>query len=89
MRKLLLSAALIAASLTVVGSTTPVFAQGDAGGGTGGAAAGGTGAGGDISTPRKSVPRVGVEKRDDSMNAGRPASMRHVRHKKHRKHRAM
>jgi hypothetical protein len=55
-----------------------VFAQG-------GGAGGGTGAGGDVSTPSKSVPRVGVEKRDDSMAAGQRKPMRHVRHRKHTK----
>jgi hypothetical protein len=82
MKKLLLAAALIAGSLTLVGNTTPLFAQG---GGAG--AGGGTGAGGDVSTPRNSVPRVGVDKRDDSMNAGQRRPMRHVRHKKYTKHR--
>jgi len=76
MKKLLLAAALMVGSLTLVGNTTPLFAQG-----------GGTGAGGDVSTPRKSVPRVGVDKRDDSMNAGQRRPMRHVRHKKYTKHR--
>jgi predicted small secreted protein len=70
MKKLLLTAALVVGSLTFAGNMTPSFAQG---------------AGGDVSTPRKSVPRVGIDKRDDSMNAGRPAAMKHARHKKHKK----
>jgi hypothetical protein len=81
MKNLLLAAALIAGSLTLVGNITPLFAQG---GGAGAGGGGGTGAGGDVSTPSKSVPRVGVDKRDDSMNAGQ---RRHVRHKKYTKHR--
>jgi hypothetical protein len=71
MKKLLLTAALVAGSLTFAGNMTPSFAQG--------------GAGGDVSTPRKSVSRVGIDKRDDSMNAGRPAAMKHARHKRHKK----
>jgi len=70
MKKLLLTAALIAGTLTFAGNVTPSFAQG---------------AGGDVATPRRSVPRVGIEKRDDSMTAGRPAAMKHARHKKHKK----
>jgi hypothetical protein len=79
MKKLLLTTALLAGALTFAGTATPSFAQGGAGAGAG------AGAGSDVSTPRKSVPRVGTEKRDDSMNAGRPAGMKHVRHK-HKKH---
>jgi predicted small secreted protein len=69
MKKLLLVAALVAGSLTLVGNTAPVFAQ--------------AGAGGDVSSPRRSVPRVGQEKRDDSMNAGQR------RHRHHRMHKRM
>ncbi len=70
MKKSLLTAALIAGSLTFAVNVTPSFAQG--------------GAGSDVASPRKSVPRVGMEKRDDSMNAGRPVAMKHMRHKKHK-----
>jgi hypothetical protein len=76
MKKLLLVAALVAGSLTLVGNTTPVFAQ--------------AGAGGDVSSPRRSVPRVGQEKRDDSMNAGQRRHRHHrmnkrmMRRKKHK-----
>jgi hypothetical protein len=70
MKKLLLTVALVAGTVTFAGNATPSFAQG---------------AGGDVAMPRKSVPRVGIDKRDDSMNAGRPAAMKHVRHKKHKK----
>jgi hypothetical protein len=87
MRKLLLSAAVLAGSLMLAGNTAPVFAQG---GGGGGAASGGTGAGGDVSTPSKVAPRVGAQKRDDSMNAGQHKPMKHVRYKKQkRKHARM
>jgi hypothetical protein len=82
MKKLLLAAALIIGGLSLIGNTTPLMAQG--GGGAGGGASGG-GAGGDISTPQKSVPRVGIEKRDDSMNAGQRMTRKHVRLKKHKK----
>lgn len=84
MRKLFLAAAVIAGSLTLAINTTPVFAQGGgAGGGGGGAGAGG--AGGDVSTPGKSVPRVGTQKRDDSMAAGQRKPMKQARQKKSKK----
>jgi hypothetical protein len=82
MKKFLLAAALIVGSFTLVGNATPVFAQAGAGG-----------AGGDVSIPRRSVPRVGVDKRDDSMNAGQRRMHRHHRmHKRmmhHKKHKRM
>jgi hypothetical protein len=83
MRKLFLAAALFAGSLMFAGNTTPVFAQGSGSGG--GAAGGGTGAGGDVSTPSKVAPRVGAQKRDDSMNVGQRKPTKHVRYKKQKK----
>ena len=74
MRKLLLTVALLAGTFTLMGDVTPVKAQG---------------AGGDVATPRRSAPRMGVDKRDDSMNAGRSRGMRHMRHKRHKMHRKM
>jgi predicted small secreted protein len=69
MKKSLLAAALVVGSLTLAGNTAPVYAQ--------------AGAGSDVATPRRSVPRVGQEKRDDSMNAGQR------RHRHHRMHKRM
>jgi len=86
MRKLFLAAAVIAASVTLAVNATPVFAQGGGAGGAGGGAGGAAaGAGGDVSTPSKSAPRVGAQKRDDSMNAGQRKSMKQARHKKPKK----
>ena len=85
MRKLFLTAALVAGSLTLAANTTPVFAQGAEGGAAGGAAGAGAGAGGGVSTPSKSVPRVGPQNRDDSMAAGQRKPMKQVRNKKPRK----
>ena len=72
MKKMLLAAAIVVGGLALVGDVTPSFAQGG-------------GAGGDVSTPRRSVPRVGTEKRDDNVNAGRRMSSKHASHKKSKK----
>ncbi len=78
MKKLILAAAIVAASCTLA------MAQAGGGGGAGG------GAGGDVATPGKSAPRVGTEKRDDAPRKGTTTAMgmkKHARH--HRKHKKM
>ena len=74
MKKLIMAAAIVACSCSLA------MAQG------GGAAGGGGGAGSDVSTPQKSAPRTGMEKRDDAMKSG---SMGVSHKKKHRKHKKM
>lgn len=72
MKKLLVAAAIFVGgfSLLSIADYTPAMAQ----------------AGGDLGTPRKSDPRIGKMKRDDSMNAGRRMRMGMHHKRKHRMH---